>query len=986
MSATAVSAATAGAADGGQSAAWRLPGAQARGARVDEGRPLGFSVDGRRLQGLAGDTVASALLANGSLRVGDSIYEGRPRGVLAAWVEDPNALLTVRARHEGYADETSVLATRVELVDGLVASTLSGLGRLDPDGDGAIYDHKHLHTEVLVIGAGPAGLAAAREAARSGARVVLLDDQSEPGGQLLTEQGAVIDGVPAREWIDRTLAELHATEDVLVLSRTTATGSYDANYVVAVQRRTDHLEERPADGVSRERVWHFRAAQVIVATGAQERPLVFANNDRPGILLAGAVRTYRNRYGVAIGRRLVIATTNDSAYELAEEILAGGEGDSSIVAVVDARPAPARAAALRERGVRVITGAAVADTGADGEGLLASVTVAEIDELGRITGGVERIEADALAVSGGWSPLIHLLSQRQRRLAWSDALGAFVPGAPVAGEHTAGAVGGALDLASALADGARAGAAAAGEAGFTVSPAVPQTAAVPVEAARALWVVSPLDGDIAEHYRSHFVDLHRDQTVADVLRATGAGLRSVEHVKRYTSVSTGADQGKISSLPLVGVIARLLGVERPQEIGITAFRPPYTPISFAALAGRRRGELFDPARITSIHSWHLAHGAEFEDVGQWKRPWYYPQPGEDLEAAVLRETAAVRNSVGFLDASTLGKIEIRGKDAGEFLDRIYTNAFKKLAPGKIRYGVQVGADGFIFDDGTTFRLDDDRYLATTTTGGAAKVLDWLEEWHQTEWPQLDVVFTSVTEQWATVAVVGPRSREVIAKLAPGLDVSKEGFEFMAFRDATLASGIPARIARISFSGELAFEINVAWWYGLRAWEDVAAAGEEFGITPYGTETMHVLRAEKGFIIVGQDTDGTVTPQDAGMDWVVSKRKDFVGNRSFTRPDNVRADRKHLVSVLPVDTALKLPEGAQLIAEGTPTDQVPVPSEGWVTSSYHSAALGRSFGLALITQGRDRIGETLRATVDGGFVDVVVAPTVLFDPEGSRRDG
>ena len=504
---------------------------------------------------------------------------------------------------------------------------------------------------------------------------------------------------------------------------------------------------------------------------------------------------------------------------------------------------------------------------------------------------------------------------------------------------------------------------------------------------RPLWLVPGLAGEPRE-WHTHFVDLQRDQTVADVLRSTGAGMRSVEHVKRYTSISTANDQGKTSGVNVIGVIGAALNNEDLGQIGTTTFRAPFTPVAFTALAGRQRGELFDPARVTSIHPWHVSHGALFEDVGQWKRPWYYPAPGEDMDTAVLRECAAVRESVGFMDATTLGKIEIRGTDAGEFLNRIYTNAFKKLAPGMGRYGVMCTPDGMVYDDGVTLRLDEERYFMTTTTGGAAKVLDWLEEWHQTEWPELDVVCTSVTEQWSTVAVVGPKSRAVIAKLAPELDVDNDAFPFMAFRETTLANGIPARVCRISFSGELAFEINVEAFYGLTVWEAVAAAGAEFNITPYGTETMHVLRAEKGFIIVGQDTDGTVTPQDAGMDWVVSKAKEFIGKRSYVRQDTARTDRKHLVGVLPVDRTTRLPEGAQLVAAGTPItpQEGPVPMLGYVTSSYLSAALGRPFGLALVENGRNRIGEVIQAPLGDQLVDVEITSPVLYDPEGSRRDG
>jgi sarcosine oxidase subunit alpha len=423
-------------------------------------------------------------------------------------------------------------------------------------------------------------------------------------------------------------------------------------------------------------------------------------------------------------------------------------------------------------------------------------------------------------------------------------------------------------------------------------------------------------------------------------------------------------------------------------VGHTTFRAPFAPVPFAALAGRRRGDLFDPARITSIHPWHVEHGAEFEDVGQWKRPWYYPQPGEDMDAAVQRECRAVRESVGFQDASTLGKIEIRGTDAGEFLNRIYTNGFKKLGVGKGRYGLMCKPDGMVFDDGVTLRVAEDRFYMTTTTGGAATVLEWLEEWHQTEWPDLDVVFTSVTEQWSTVAVAGPRSRDVIAKLAPDLDVSNEAFEFMGFRETTLANGVPARICRISFSGELAFEVNVDTFYGLAVWEAVADAGAEYGITPYGTETMHVLRAEKGFIIVGQDTDGTVTPQDAGMEWIVSKFKDFIGKRSYSRVDTAREDRKHLVGVLPVDGRTRLAEGAQLVAAGTPItpEAGPVPMIGHVTSSYISTSLERPFGLAMVENGRNRMGEIVQSPLGDTLIDVEITSPVFYDPEGNRRDG
>ncbi|MFH0519387.1 sarcosine oxidase subunit alpha family protein [Streptomyces sp. M41] len=937
---------------------FRLP----RGGRIDRSTVLRFTVDGRELTGHPGDTLASAMLAGGLIEVAPSLYRGRPRGVVAAGVEEPNALVQL----DGPCAEGMLPATTVELYDGLSATTLSGMGRLDPAPDPAVHDKKYAHTDVLVVGAGPAGLSAAAVAAGSGARVILVDEQPEHGaGERETELRAALDAAP----------------EAVVLHRTTAFGSYDDNYVLALQRRTDHLGADAPEGVSRQRLWHIRARQVILATGAHERPLVFAGNDRPGVMLAGAVRTYLDRYAVAPGSRAVVSTTNDSAYDTVAALHAAGV---TVAAVVDARAElSGRAAEIAAAtGVRVLTGSAVVDT--SGDHRITGVTVQGLDADGRLTGEPDRFDCDLLAVSGGWSPVVHLHSQRQGRLRWDAELVAFVPDGAVRDQQVVGAARGTYDPDACLAEGARAGAVAATRAGFPV--AVPAEITRPAPGpTRALWLVPGAD----DGWDTHFVDLQRDVTVADVRRSTGAGLRGVEHIKRYTSLGTANDQGRTSGVNAIGVIAEVLGEGASLgELGTTAYRAPYTPIAFAALAGRERGELFDPERTTSIHGWHVAHGARFEDVGQWKRPWYYPRPGEDMDTAVARECRAAREGVAFMDASTLGKIEIRGADAGEFLNRIYTGPFKKLKPGTARYGVMCKPDGMIFDDGVTLRLDDDRYFMTTTTGGAAAVLDWLEEWLQTEWPELDVYCTSVTEQWATIAVVGPKSRQVVARLAPGVDLSAEAFGFMAFRETTLASGIPARICRISFSGELAYEINVCAWYGRTVWEQVHEAGQPYGITPYGTETMHVLRAEKGYIIVGQDTDGTVTPQDAGMSWAVSRQKDFIGKRSHSRADTARSDRKQLVGLLPSDRTTRLPEGTQLVAPGVPItpEAGPVPMLGHVTSSYHSPALGRPFALALVADGRARIGETLLAPVGEDLVPVEVADLVLYDPEGTRRDG
>ncbi|MFG1922918.1 2Fe-2S iron-sulfur cluster-binding protein [Cryptosporangium sp. NPDC048952] len=889
------------------------------GGRIDRDTTLTFTFDGETYTGHPGDTLASALLAAGRHSVARSIKFGRPRGFTAAWTEDSGGLVQI----EEPFPEPMLLATTVELYDGLAARGLAGQGRLANVPDSARYDSTHHHVDVLVVGAGPAGLHAALDAARGGKRVALVDEHSEAGGSLLSEPE-----LPA--WVSAAVAELATFPDVLHLQRTTAFGSYDDGFVLALERRTDHLGAAAPKNVSRQRVWRIRARNVVVATGAHERPIVFADNDRPGIMLASAARTFLNRYGVLPGREAVVFTTNDSAYDAAFDLQRAG---AKVRAIVDARDeVPERLTDECARaGIWLVTGSVV--TGTRGEDRITHALI-----------GTDPIACDLLLVSGGWNPAVHLFSQARGKLRYDETLGAFVPGEDLEGLSVIGS--------------------AAGE----------------VDPAKVLWRVPGPE-------ETQFVDLQRDATAADIRHAVGAGLRSIEHVKRFTTIGTAHDQGKTSGVLTSGIVAELLGVPI-QDTGTTTFRPPYTPVAFAALAGRDRGHLFDPERYTALHDWHVSAGAVFEDVGQWKRPRYYPRShgtasGEDMETAVLRECAATRTSVGILDGSTLGKIDVQGPDAGVLLDRLYTNMMSSLKPGMVRYGVMCGVDGMVIDDGTVLRLADDHFLVMTTTGGAAKILDWMEEWLQTEWPELRVRCTSVTEQWATFPVVGPRSRDVITAVFPDVDASKEAFPFMAIRETTL-DGVPVRLARISFSGELAYEVYVNSWYAVAVWERLLAAGARYDITPYGTETMHVLRAEKGYPIIGQDTDGTVTPQDLGMAWVVSKKKvDFVGKRSFARPANLDPLRKHLVGLLTVDRETVLPEGSQIIEELTAP---PVPMLGHVTSSYRSAELGRPFALALVKGGRERIGETLQVPVDGTLVPVEVTGSVLVDPEGARRDG
>ncbi|MEO3813343.1 2Fe-2S iron-sulfur cluster-binding protein [Sphaerisporangium sp. B11E5] len=880
----------------------------------DGGERLRFTFDGRPYEGREGDTLAAALLAGGVRRIGTSVTLGRPRGIYGSWTEDPTAVVQI----EHPFPEPMVQATTVPLYDGLAATSLSGRGRLAAAPDPARYDAVHTHCDVLVVGAGPAGLTAARAAARSGARVVLADDRPVPGGTL-PDTADQVEGRPGAAWALDVAATLATLPGVRVLTRTTVIGYYDHNYLVAVERRGERA-------VTRERTWHIRARHVILATGATERPVAFAGNDTPGVMLLSAARAYVNRYGVLPGRRAVIFTTAPEA----------SYGDLTAA------------------------GLAVADVVTPGSPHLVTGVCATPDEgLHAVRLGPATVEADLLLVSGGWNPVTHLYSQAGGRLRYDRSLAAFVPTTSPPGQsvRVAGAARGLHALDDCLADG---------------ESAVDVPAGTSTE---PLWLVP------ADDYSTHFVDLQRDVTVADLQRALGAGLRSVEHVKRYTTAGTAHDQGKTSGVLTAAIVARLLGAD-VAAVGTTTARAPYVPVSFATLAGRDRGDLHDPIRVTAMHDRHAEAGAVFENVGQWRRPWYYPRPGEDMAAAVRRECAAVREAAGALDASTLGKIDVQGPDAAEFLDRLYTNMMSTLKVGAIRYGLMCRADGMVFDDGTAIRLAPDHYLVTTTTGNAAAVLDWMEEWLQTEWPALRVRCTSVTDHWATVALAGPHSRRVLAALAPDLAVDAASFPFMTWRDTTVA-GIPARVCRISFSGELAYEINVTRWHGQALWDAVMGTG---AVTPYGTEAMHVLRAEKGYSIIGQDTDGTVTPHDLGMSWIVSRKKpDFIGKRSHTRADTIRPDRRRLVALLPEDPHILVPEGAQLV-EHDPLPPPPVPMLGHVTSSYRSAALGRTFALALLAGGDHRTGTRLHAVSGGTSIPVTVTTPVLYDPEGTRRDG
>ncbi|KAB0546070.1 sarcosine oxidase subunit alpha [Pseudomonas argentinensis] len=996
-----------------------------QGGRIDRSQPLTFSFNGQTYQGYAGDTLAAALLANGVDVVGRSFKYSRPRGIVAAGAEEPNAVLQIGSTEA--AQIPNVRATQQALYANLSATSTNGwpsvntdlmgilgkvgggmmppgfyyktfmypqnlwltyekyirkaagLGRAPKENDPDIYDYLNQHCDVLVVGAGPAGLAAALAAGRSGARVILADEQEELGGSLLSTR-EMLDDKPAAEWAATAIAELQAMPEVTLLPRATVNGYHDHNFLTIHQRLTDHLGEVAPMGQPRQRLHRVRAGRVVLATGAHERPLVYANNDVPGNMLADAVSTYVRRYGVAPGQKLVLSTNNDYAYRVVLDWLDAGR---QVVAVADARSNPRGSwvEEARRRGVRVLTGSAVVE--ARGSKRVTGARICAIDAARhKVTSPGETLDCDLIVSSGGYSPVVHLASHLGGRPVWREDILAFVPGEGFQKRHCAGAVNGVFGMGDSLADGFEAGAKAAAEAGFQpVTGTLPKAEKRIEEATIALFQV-PHDKNTARAPKQ-FVDQQNDVTAAGIELATREGFESVEHVKRYTALGFGTDQGKLGNINGLAIAARSLGISI-SEMGTTMFRPNYTPVTFGSIAGRHCGELFEPKRYTALHKWHLQQGAEFEDVGQWKRPWYFPQNGEDLHAAVARECKAVRNAVGLLDASTLGKIDIQGPDAREFLNRVYTNAWTKLDVGKARYGLMCKEDGMVFDDGVTACLADNHFVMTTTTGGAGRVLEWLEIYHQTEWPELKVYFTSVTDHWATMTLSGPNSRKLLAEVTD-IDLDKDAFPFMTWKEGKVG-GVPARVFRISFTGELSYEVNVQADYAMGVLEQIVEAGKKHGLTPYGTETMHVLRAEKGFIIVGQDTDGSVTPDDLGMGWCVGRNKPFswIGWRGMNREDCLKENRKQLIGLKPVDPNKVLPEGAQLVFD--PKQPIPMTMVGHVTSSYMSAAMGHSFAMALVRGGLKRIGERVYAPlVDGSVIEAEIVSPVFYDPKGDRQN-
>ena len=991
----------------------------ASGGLIDRSNPLTFSFNGKRLTGYAGDTLASALLANGVRLIGRSFKYHRPRGIVCAGADEPNALVQLET---GARTEPNMRSTQIELYEGLVAASqncwpsvafdigainnvlsrllpagfyyktfmwppslwmtyeslirrVAGMGRAPDAPDPDNYAHRYAHCDVLVAGGGAAGLAAALAAGRAGARVIVADEGSEFGGSLLAER-ADIDGEPALNWVRRALAELRALPDVTLLARSTVFGYFDHNELAINEHIPQHGSHVPA-----QRLWKVRAQQVVLATGALERPLVFANNDRPGVMLASAARTYANRYAVKPGTRAVIFTNNDTAYSTALDLKSGGV---DIAAIVDVRNGTlGRAPQLaQQRGIECRFGSAIRRV--HGGSRVTAVEVAAIGDDGVTRGATTNLECDLVCMSGGWSPAVHLHSQAKGKLRYDERLAAFVPGDAIQASRSAGAANGAMTLTACLAEGFAAGAVAAQSAGCGNGSAPPVPLASPDNQAplKPLWQVRTGTREKC------FVDFQNDVTVADIGLAAREGYTSVEHLKRYTTLGMGTDQGKLSNINGLAIQAQLLNAQIP-DVGTTTFRPPYTAVTFGAIAGQERGPHVAPLRLSAMDAWHAEAGATFINAGLWRRPQFYARRGEtDLEA-VNREVQAVRNRVGLVDVSTLGKIDLKGRDAVELLERVYINNWRTLAVGKVRYGVMLREDGMVYDDGTTARIGERHYVMTTTTANAIKVMSTLEYLVQVEWRDLEVYLTSVTEQWAAMALAGPDARRVLRAVAPEQDWDDGALPYMGYRAVTIA-GIPARVFRISFSGELSYEINVPADHGRAMWERLIAAGAPFGITPYGTEAMGVLRIEKGHV-AGMELDGRTTPDDLGLGQLVSAKKDCIGKRSLKRPALAAADRKQIVGLMPLDGTTPVPRGAQLVADANAPSPDPLLSNlilGHVTANCYSPTLGKPIALALLRDGRAMIGRNFQAVAPmaGISVPVTVTNHVFFDPAGARVRG
>ncbi len=986
---------------------------------IDETYKISFKFNGKTYYGYKGDTLASALLANNVHLVGRSFKYHRPRGIMTAGSEEPNAI--VQLHKNTSRTEPNVRATEIEIYEGLEASSQNcwpsvnfdigginnflspllpagfyyktfmwpasfwekyeyfirksaGLGKSPTEPDPDIYEHKYIHCDVLIVGAGISGIMAAKIAAKNGFKTLLVDEKSYLGGSTIYQNSEhfKINNQISSSWLDKEISEIKKIKNLKIKTRTSVAAYHGYNFLLARENLTDHLPLEQRKNKIRQRLLKIRAKKVITATGSLERPLIFDNNDRPGILLSSAVEKYANFFGVACGEKNVLFTNNDSAYETAISLFQKGINIETIIdnrEEIDSRLIKE----AEKNNIKIYKGYTVVDT--SGYKRINKISIMQLSKDGqKVVGSKISITCDCLGVSGGWTPAVHLFTQSGGKLKFRDEDQVFIPNIYSSDQISIGSCNGDFTLDEILLN-------------------IPNTLKEFLDlkktdyenlevkssfnkSKRNIWLL-PSDKLVGK--TKPFVDYQNDATAKDIKLALREGFRSIEHVKRYTTTGMGTDQGKLGNMHALGIISETAG-SKMGELGTTTFRPPYTPLTFGTIVGRNVGEYFDVFRKTPIHDWHVKNKAEFENVGQWKRAWYYPKDGENMHDAVQRESKAARDSAGILDASTLGKIDIQGSDASEFLNRVYTNAWSKLAIGKCRYGLMLNEDGMVYDDGVTTRLGENHYIMTTTTGGAATVLGKLEDYLQTEWPELDVYLTSVTDHYATVSVCGPNSKKIVSQIVPDLDFSDENFPHMSFKNAKIGK-IKCRVMRISFTGEQSYEINIQANYGKSVWEKCMEAGKEFNITPYGTETMHLLRAEKGFIIVGQDTDATMTPIDLQMDWIVSKKKfDFIGKRSLYRSDTIREDRKQLVGLLTENPDEVLEEGAQIVAD---IKKSPVEMLGHVTSSYYSPNLKKSIALGVVRGGKKMMGQKLIIPMENKEINVTVADPVFLDRENKK---
>ena len=986
---------------------------------IDETSRISFKFNGKIFYGFKGDTLASALIANDIHLVGRSFKYHRPRGIMTAGSEEPNAIVQVNA-NTAYT-EPNVRATEIEIYEGLIATSQNcwpnvrfdvgginnilspflpagfyyktfmwpasfwekyeyvirhsaGLGKSPKLADPDIYDHKYIHCDVLVIGAGIAGIIAAKTAAKNNLKTLILDEKTEIGGTTVFQNSDnfKIDNKISSDWLKNEINELKKLNNLEIKTRTSVAAYHGYNYLLARENLTDHLSMDEKKGKIRQRLLKIRAKKVIVATGSLERPLIFDNNDRPGIMLSSAVKKYADYYGVICGKKNVFFTNNDTAYESAISLFKKG---IKVQAIIDIRE-KSESSIIKQAedlGIKIYWSHAVVDT--HGYKKLKQISIMKLSKDGQsVIESKTNIDCDCLGMAGGWTPAVHLFTQSGGKLKFRDKDQVFIPNKYPSRQISIGSCNGDFEL---------------DEIVKNTSDSLKRFLEIDKTDYENLSVVTSketskkniwlLPSDKIIGKTKPFVDYQNDATANDIKLALREGFRSIEHVKRYTTTGMGTDQGKLGNMHALGIIADTTGVKMG-EVGTTTFRPPYTPLTFGTIVGRNVGEYFDIFRRTPMNDWHLENKAAFENVGQWKRAWYYPKNNETMHQAVQRESVAARESAGILDASTLGKIDIQGSDASEFLNRVYTNAWSKLGIGKCRYGLMLNEDGMVYDDGVTTRLSENHYIMTTTTGGAANVMSKLEDYLQTEWPELDVYLTSITDHYATASVCGPNSKKILNKIISNLDLSDENFPHMSYKEAQIGK-IKCRVMRISFTGELSYEINVQANYGKSLWEKCIEAGKEFDITPYGTETMHLLRAEKGFIIVGQDTDGTMTPIDLQMDWIVSKKKyDFIGKRSLYRSDTKREDRKQLVGLVTDNPKEVLEEGAPIIAE---LNQSPVQMLGHVTSSYFSPNLKKSIALAVVRGGKTMMGKKLFIPMEGRNINVTVTDPVFIDKENKR---